>query len=141
MERPPMLPVLLVIPWFPSNTAGAFRLLDTQRDARKIEPVPCGTELSPAALIVAMKAPPSQWPYRNDFLPVFLAREKEEVRGAYRTILGGLKAQGADFCGLTGSGSACFGIFTHGGTAEQAAKSLAGPGYATFLTSPCAFSQ
>jgi 4-diphosphocytidyl-2-C-methyl-D-erythritol kinase len=131
---PPKLPVLLVNPGFPSNTAEAFRLLDAQGDAQGIELA--GEAPSPEALIGALKAPPSLWPYRNDFLPVFLAGGKPEVQDAYRAILNGLKAQGADFCGLTGSGSTCFGIFTKGGTAEQAAKSLAGLGYLTFLSFP-----
>jgi 4-diphosphocytidyl-2-C-methyl-D-erythritol kinase len=130
------LPVLLVNPGFPSNTAEAFRLLDAQRDAQRLEGTPTGNDPSPEALIEALKAPPSRWPYRNDFLPVFLAGGNLEVRDAYTAILDGLKAQGADFCGLTGSGSTCFGIFTNGGAAEQAAKSLTGPSYSTFLSFP-----
>jgi 4-diphosphocytidyl-2-C-methyl-D-erythritol kinase len=138
---PPHLPVLLVNPGFPSNTAEAFRLLD----ARQAEFPPDGAGLADAepapdqdALISALADPPSQWPYGNDFLPVFLARGAPKVRDAYGVILGELKAQGADFCGLTGSGSTCFGIFTDGGMAEKAAKSLSKSGFFTLLTFPLA---
>ncbi|MDR2371376.1 MAG: hypothetical protein LBD71_07840 [Treponema sp.] len=42
----------------------------------------------------------------------------------YGKILSALREAGADFSGLSGSGSTCFGIFTDGGKAEQAAKIL-----------------
>jgi 4-diphosphocytidyl-2-C-methyl-D-erythritol kinase len=126
--------VLLVNPGFPSNTAEAFRLLDAHRDGNFYGE----TEHSGETLVEALKGPPSQWPYGNDFLELFLERGGSAVIGAYRDILGGLQDRGADFCGLTGSGSTCFGIFTQGGAAEKAEKSLSRPGFFTLRTFPLA---
>ncbi|AEF86164.1 4-(cytidine 5'-diphospho)-2-C-methyl-D-erythritol kinase [Treponema primitia ZAS-2] len=134
---PGQLGVVLVKPAFPSNTAGAFRLLDAYRAETgwNEESV---RDLLPETLIGALAAHPSRWPYGNDFLPVFLAKGEPVVRDAYGAILEKLGAQGADFCGLTGSGSACFGIFTDGGTAKKAVESLLRLGVFTLLTFPLA---
>jgi 4-diphosphocytidyl-2-C-methyl-D-erythritol kinase len=122
IEGPPDCAVLLANPGFPSNTAEAYRLLDACRDKR-------GAGTSPRAgpsgqsLVDALGGPPSRWPYTNDFLEVFLAGD-DAPAVAYRTILERLRDQGADFCGLTGSGSTCFGIFAGGGATEKAAEAL-----------------
>ncbi|MDR2738441.1 MAG: 4-(cytidine 5'-diphospho)-2-C-methyl-D-erythritol kinase [Treponema sp.] len=134
IEGPPDFTAVLVNPGFPSDTAEAFRLLDAHRDGNF-----CGeTGNSGKTLVEALKGPPSQWPYKNDFLELFLERSSSAVIAAYRAILGDLQAQGADFCGFTGSGSTCFGIFTQGGAAEKAEKSLAKPGVFTLRTFPLA---
>jgi 4-diphosphocytidyl-2-C-methyl-D-erythritol kinase len=140
IEGPPDCAVVLVKPRFSSNTAGAFRLLDVHRERSFIEGK---LELSDQRLVEALKGPPALWPYRNDFLEVFLAKGDPAERDAYRAILGGLEEAGADFCGLTGSGSACFGIFTEGGggpvgPAEKAAKLLSRLEVFTLLTFPLA---
>jgi 4-diphosphocytidyl-2-C-methyl-D-erythritol kinase len=129
--------VVLAKPGFPSNTAGAFRLLDAYRAeiGRDGEGAP---DLLPETLIGALAEHPSRWPYGNDFLPVFLAKGEPAVRDAYNAILENLGALGADFCGLTGSGSACFGIFTDGGAAEKAVESLLRLGVFALLTFPLA---
>jgi 4-diphosphocytidyl-2-C-methyl-D-erythritol kinase len=114
--------VLLVNPGFPSNTAEAYRLLDRRRDEGALGTVP-RTEPSERSLIEALGGAPSRWPYRNDFLELFLG-EQDPRAAAYRTILERLRSGGADFCGLTGSGSTCFGIFVEGGSAEQAAETV-----------------
>jgi 4-diphosphocytidyl-2-C-methyl-D-erythritol kinase len=144
IEGPPDCAVLLVNPGFPSNTAEAFRLLDARRAGLDAEsPSGWGELSSGQALIEALKGPPSLWPYGNDFLEVFLGRDDPSA-DVYRAILEGLRTQGADFCGLTGSGSTCFGIFTEGGAAEKAAKTLrtgrsvSKPGVFTLLTFPLA---
>jgi 4-diphosphocytidyl-2-C-methyl-D-erythritol kinase len=113
---------LLANPGFPSNTAEAYRLLDASRDRQGALPDP---RRGPSArsLIEALGEHPSRWPYQNDFLEVFLERNDAPAR-AYRTLLEILRSQGADFYGLTGSGSTCFGIFTEGGAAENAAAAL-----------------
>jgi 4-diphosphocytidyl-2C-methyl-D-erythritol kinase len=41
---------------------------------------------------------------------------------AYRDILVDLRMLGANFAGLSGAGSTCFGIFSQRGVAEQAAQ-------------------
>jgi 4-diphosphocytidyl-2-C-methyl-D-erythritol kinase len=78
-------------------------------------------------------------------LPVFLAAGEAgtaegacEKAAAYRGILDALAALGADFSGLSGAGSGCFGIFTDGRTAEKAAKQLMGGWNFVQLTFPLA---
>jgi 4-diphosphocytidyl-2-C-methyl-D-erythritol kinase len=122
IEGPGDCAVLLVNPGFPSNTTEAYRLLDRSRDKGALGTVP-RTEPSKRSLIEALKGPPSRWPYGNDFLELFL-EEHGPRAAAYRTILECLRSEGADFCGLTGSGSTCFGIFAEGGTAKKAAKTV-----------------
>jgi 4-diphosphocytidyl-2-C-methyl-D-erythritol kinase len=143
IEGPQDCAVLLANPGFPSNTAEAYRLLDLHRAGRGFEQRP---ETGPSAqsLIAALRGPPSRWPYGNDFLEVFLAGGGAQA-AAYRSILEGLRNSGADFCGLTGSGSTCFGIFTEEGAAEKAAETLQSGGSAaesgifTVLTFPLAY--
>jgi 4-diphosphocytidyl-2-C-methyl-D-erythritol kinase len=118
IEGPRDCAVALINPGFPSATAEAYRLLDTRRDRRGTV---SRTGPSAESLIEALREPPSRWPYANDFLEVFLAGNDAPAR-AYRTILEFLRRGGADFCGLTGSGSTCFGIFTEEGAAKEAAK-------------------
>jgi len=65
---------------------------------------------------------PAQWNFRNDFLPVFGELEK----AAYNEIIGELRGLGAGFAGLSGSGSACFGVFKESRPARRAAKILRG---------------
>lgn len=124
---PEGLTVVLVKPPFNSDTSFAYRLIDRARDleGRKKESVP------KEDLIRALGAPPETWPFRNDFLPVFLdSRFSEgENAAAYRTILDALRKYGASFAGLSGSGSSCFGIFTSRDRAEKAAGDLAAPEY------------
>ncbi|MDR3122989.1 MAG: 4-(cytidine 5'-diphospho)-2-C-methyl-D-erythritol kinase [Treponema sp.] len=122
IEGPADCTVLLANPGFPSNTGEAYRLLDARRNRRGLGTAPRAGP-SEQSLVEALKGPPSRWPYENDFLEVFLAGNDAPV-AAYRTILERLRSQGADFCGLTGSGSTCFGIFAGGGAAEKAAETL-----------------
>jgi 4-diphosphocytidyl-2-C-methyl-D-erythritol kinase len=140
IKGPPDCVVVLVKPAFSSNTAEAFRLLDAHREGSSIEEM---HELSEQALDEALQGPPALWPYRNDFLEVFLVKGGAAVRDTYRAILGGLQEAGADFCGLTGSGSTCFGIFMGGaggpaGPAEKTTRALSGLEVFTVLTFPLA---
>jgi 4-diphosphocytidyl-2-C-methyl-D-erythritol kinase len=121
LVAPEGLWVLLVYPGFPSNTGEAFRHLDKDRPAaRSASP---GRE----ALIRALAGPPGAWPYCNDFLPVFLAGGGREA-AVYRSVLEDLAGLGADFCGLSGSGSVCFGVFVDRLAAERAEKTLSEQG-------------
>jgi 4-diphosphocytidyl-2-C-methyl-D-erythritol kinase len=97
--------VALVNPGFPSSTAEAFRLLDARRAGGKAAWKPADRE----ALIGALGRDPRGWPYTNDFLEVFAQTGSGEV---YGRILEDLWKSGADFAGLSGSGSTCFGVFT-----------------------------
>jgi 4-diphosphocytidyl-2-C-methyl-D-erythritol kinase len=138
---PPDCAALLANPGFPSSTAEAYRLLDARRNKGE-----AGSREGPSgqSLVDALRGPPSRWPYTNDFLEVFWAGDDTPAR-SYRAILERLREQGADFCGLTGSGSTCFGIFTGEGTAKRAAEALrdcaGAPGHRIFtvLTFPLAY--
>jgi 4-diphosphocytidyl-2-C-methyl-D-erythritol kinase len=127
-------PVVLVNPGFPSGTADAFRLFDAWRDGGGEVP----EDRSPGDLIEALAGPPSRWPYGNDFLPAFLAAGSEEEKRAYKGILADLQVLGADFSGLTGAGSTCFGVFTDKDGAFRAARSLSRKWNFVHITFPLA---
>ena len=111
--------VLLVKPPFSSGTANAYRLLDEARERGSLEGKPPQKQkpLSKKNLTGALETSPAEWPFYNDFLPVFLGGNAENA-GIYRDILERLREAGALFSGLSGSGSCCFGIFS----AEKMAK-------------------
>ena len=110
------LTFLLVNPGFSSKTAEAYRLFQERRQDG------CVPGQAAEAQIKALSAPPKTWDLRNDFLPVFAARS--ETGAAYQEIISSLYALGADFAGLSGSGSSCFGVFSGRNTARSAKKSL-----------------
>ena len=111
--------VVLVYPGFPSDTAGAFGLLDQVRSESGLD-----QEAGMRDLIGAFSGSPGSWPYRNDFLQVFLAAGNQEQAAVYRRIVQELQDWGADFAGLSGAGSTCFGIFRNEGAAKDAGISL-----------------
>jgi 4-diphosphocytidyl-2-C-methyl-D-erythritol kinase len=113
--------VVLVYPGFPSDTAGAFRLLDQGRR----EPGLVKDE-GMRELIGALGKYPGFWPYRNDFLQVFLEEGNQEQAAVYQRVMQELKRWEADFVGLSGAGSTCFGIFSKGGVAKEAGIALSG---------------
>jgi 4-diphosphocytidyl-2-C-methyl-D-erythritol kinase len=116
LETPRNIRVVLVNPGFPSDTAGAFRLLDREGRGRE------GPDISPESLIRALPGHPASWPYKNDFLSLFLEKGAAGEAEAYWRVLGSFKTLGAEFVGLSGSGSTCFGIFTRGDAADRAVK-------------------
>jgi 4-diphosphocytidyl-2-C-methyl-D-erythritol kinase len=109
--------VLLVFPGFQSATAEAYDFLDKNREKTAGE----AAEEGPAKdeLIAALEKSPSLWPFRNDFLSAFLANGGER-RDRYASVLDSLKNSGALFRGLSGSGSACFGVYRSKKDAERA---------------------
>ena len=111
----PQLGILLVFPGFSSYTAAAYKQLDKKRQNQKKPP--------------DKAFPPAYWNFSNDFLELFLNYSDEQQKSAYQTILQDLEGVGAIFSGLSGSGSACFGIFTSQKEAEQARKKLIGKFY------------
>jgi 4-diphosphocytidyl-2-C-methyl-D-erythritol kinase len=121
LEGPQNTAIVLVNPGFPSSTAAAFRLLDQYRAGRAAQDKFPGPDR--AALKAALAKNPREWPYANDFLPVFLARGGAEA-AAYRAILQNLEGEGADFASLSGSGSTCFGVFSDLKKAKKAAAIL-----------------
>ena len=140
VKFPQRLWVVLVKAPFSSDTACAFRLLDEARERgigeERENKIPkeelFKKALSKKELIRALEGDPGSWPFRNDFLPVFLysnlfQKEEEGIdTGVYRVILEDLREAGASFAGLSGSGSSCFGIFNTKEAAEKAEQALAG---------------
>jgi 4-diphosphocytidyl-2-C-methyl-D-erythritol kinase len=61
------------------------------------------------------------WPFSNDFLPVLAGSDKGAV---YQMVIGELRELGAEFAGLSGSGSTCFGVFSGQNQAESAREVL-----------------
>jgi 4-diphosphocytidyl-2-C-methyl-D-erythritol kinase len=124
LAPPQNIRVVLVNPGFPSDTAGAFRLLDGGRGEPALREFPWDVWDTWETLSGALSGPPALWPYGNDFLSLFLEKGPPERAEAYRSIIVSLNALGADFAGLSGSGSTCFGIFTDGGAADRAVQAL-----------------
>jgi 4-diphosphocytidyl-2-C-methyl-D-erythritol kinase len=118
----PEIYAVLVNPLFESGTVRAFSLLDEHRAAKKPE----GLKKNPAReeLIMRLSHAPEDWPYTNDFLPALLSLGSDEEKKAYGAMLADLKKAGAEFAGLSGSGSTCFGIFSDKGRAEAASDVL-----------------
>jgi 4-diphosphocytidyl-2-C-methyl-D-erythritol kinase len=124
---PPVAPLFaaLVNPGFSSGTAAAFAKLDAFR-AKNTRPAGYPGNLCDAKtggdLIRFLGENPASWPYCNDFLPVL--RGDGEQGAAYDRIIQDLLDLGADFSGLSGAGSTCFGIFLEKGAAERAVDTL-----------------
>jgi 4-diphosphocytidyl-2-C-methyl-D-erythritol kinase len=108
----PKLFLVLVNPGFSSDTATAYRLLDADDRA------PAHESVMPEKLTGA----PKDWPFWNDFLPVFEDPEKS----VYGNILSRLWYLGAQYANLSGSGATCFGVFADEKRAKKAASALRG---------------
>jgi 4-diphosphocytidyl-2-C-methyl-D-erythritol kinase len=128
LEMPAACPaVVLINPGFSSGTAAAFAKLDGFR-ARNAAIADSFGKLfgrdgpGDEDLIRSLGGNPASWPYANDFLPVL--REDREHGAAYKRIFRDLQEAGADFSGLSGSGSTCFGIFADRRSAERAFDAL-----------------
>jgi len=121
------LSILLVNPGFHSDTAGAFRSLDRHRLATSLCR-PCGQGVSLDTLPGVFASQPKDWPFFNDFMPAFAGQEENsdfyKSWLAYNEIISCLKTLGADFAGLSGSGSTCFGVFSQKNMAKHAKKLL-----------------
>jgi 4-diphosphocytidyl-2-C-methyl-D-erythritol kinase len=114
------LPVVLVNPGFSSGTAAAFTKLDrfrAEKAAADLIGRPSGEDLAHF-----LGEAPASWPYGNDFQPVLW--EDREHGAVYKRMFRDLREAGADFSGLSGSGSTCFGIFSDKARAEKAAGAL-----------------
>ena len=116
--------ILLAFPGFSSHTVKAYQLLDEQRlsDAEKHKKSSLfSTDFSWNS--------PETWNFSNDFQSLFINNGTEQEKTSYQAILSDLKDAGASFVSLSGSGSACFGIFSSPKEAEQAGKKLTGSFY------------
>ena len=126
LVSPKNLSVVLVNPGFESETAAAFRLLDALRASGSVKPAPCPP---PDALIRLFAESPRNWPFVNDFLPVFTHNSAQNpgsvsAAAAYRDILAAFTELGADFAGLSGAGATCFGVFAEREQAEKTGQIL-----------------
>jgi 4-diphosphocytidyl-2-C-methyl-D-erythritol kinase len=148
LKAPEGLFVVLVNPGFVSDTAAAYRLLDEARaNGYPLADTPKEKKANrfrkkdnESALVSFLAAPPASWPFQNDFLPVFLRSDtgNSGAAAAYRQILSQLREAGAAFCGLSGSGATCFGVFTQETDARNAMAFLLKLNYFTIATYPLA---
>jgi len=131
LPPPPPLGVLLAFPGFASDTAAAYKLLDAFAG---------GSWQETKHPVNGSWHPPETWKFTNDFLDLFLNHGTEQEKNAYKAILQDLRAAGAAFAGLSGSGSTCFGVFPSLEAAEKARQGLSGAFYTLkttfFLHSP-----
>ncbi|GHV24275.1 4-diphosphocytidyl-2-C-methyl-D-erythritol kinase [Spirochaetia bacterium] len=137
------LSVVLVHPGFPSDTAGAYRLFD--RIEEMGGSLSWAPKLSYRELSARLALDPREWLFGNDFLTTFLAAGEAfaasaaaSAAKAYGKILEDLDHLGADFGGLSGSGSGCFGIFVDEDLAKKAVKKISGKWPFVHLTFPLA---
>jgi 4-diphosphocytidyl-2C-methyl-D-erythritol kinase len=113
------LSFILVNPGVPSGTAQAYQMLDSVRSTQSApHPLP----LTPAQYIESFSDSPKNWRFTNDFLPVF--NTCGDTYTTYREIISCLYNLKADFAGLSGAGSTCFGVFSARSDAESAQKFL-----------------
>jgi 4-diphosphocytidyl-2-C-methyl-D-erythritol kinase len=123
--------LVLVCPGFPSDTAEAYRLYDDNNNFGTI--LLYKTEFIQQILSDS----PQDWPFANDFLSVF--EVKSPLWASYRQILTRLRELHADFAGLSGSGSTCFGVFSDPEEARLAEDSLKKQWPVIFVTFPLAY--
>lgn len=107
-------PLKLVVlkPEFSSATARAYALFDSSGIC-PVKPAP-----------VPLRSLKNPFPYTNDFLRVFLEYGEPEERRVYAKALAALYNTGAQFASVSGSGSACFGVFKEHEQALRAAALL-----------------
>jgi len=120
------LSLLLVNPGFHSDTARAFGAVDRyRRTAPSDRDNPDAESWGPEEVLAR---PPGDWPFRNDFMAAFAGQEADspfyDAWRTYREIIFAMKEAGADFAGLSGSGSTCFGVFSVKDKATLAKKIL-----------------
>ncbi len=113
--------VILVNPALHSSTPEAFAMLDRFRQKNGTQAKPM---LGKDRLACSLSNHPSTWTFYNDFLEVFMEIGKPEVRHIYSAVLRDLKALGADFANLSGSGSTCYGVFSEIESAKNACRTL-----------------
>jgi len=119
------LAFVLVNPGFPSDTAEAYRLLDDIRLSQNFTTEYAEFLIRKPSFLRETpwlnNSSPREWPFFNDFLPVLSNSDKGSF---YQRIMGELRELGAEFAGLSGSGSTCFGVFSGQSQAESARDNL-----------------
>ncbi|MBO4546665.1 MAG: 4-(cytidine 5'-diphospho)-2-C-methyl-D-erythritol kinase, partial [Treponema sp.] len=74
------------------------------------------------------RSPVKDWTFVNDFTPVIAAKYSK-----VRQALDDVKASGALFCDMSGSGSTVFGVYESASQAQDAANLLSGKWNAALL--------
>lgn len=123
LPPPPPLGVLLAFPGFSSHTGASYALLDEKR------PVPPTTAGGLASGMGFTWDAPENWRFYNDFEKLLLGYGKGQEQSAFKTMQEDITKAGAAFFGLSGSGSAFFGVFSTPKEAEEAKKRLSGVFY------------
>ncbi len=108
--------ILLAVPDWSVSTAAAYRWLDEQPAA----PDPRGPSAASLARAVNQLSP-RQWNFFNSFLEVVAARHPR-----YRQLIDHMDGGGALWHGLSGSGSAYFGVFEKVDAAVKCLHTLRG---------------
>lgn len=108
--------LVVLFPGFPIGTASAYAALDASRKAATLGE---GGVWNRARLLEEYRKEPGSWTFRNDFFDA-LVPDIPELGLAKRA----LEDAGASFAGMTGSGSALFGIYESKAAADRAAESL-----------------
>lgn len=113
--------VVLVNPALHSSTPEAFAMLDAFRQKSGTNPKPL---IGKDRLVRTLEMNPAAWTFYNDFLEVFMEIGSPEMQQCYAAIFRDLKALGADFVNLSGSGSTCYGVFSAVESAKTAYRTL-----------------
>ena len=124
LPPPPPFGVLLAFPGFSSHTGAAFALLD---EKRPVPPTLTAGDMANGRGFTWKET--GTWDCFNDFQGLFMNFGSEREKQAYKTIQDDIIGAGAIFSGLSGSGSAFFGIFPALEEAERAKKQLGGSFY------------
>jgi 4-diphosphocytidyl-2-C-methyl-D-erythritol kinase len=125
------LSIVLVCPGFSSNTTEAYNLYDEYTDNNNF--IPYKTD----SLLRFLSDSPKKWQFTNDFSKVFKA--KSPSWASYLQIFSCLRELQADFMGLSGSGSSCFGVFSDREIAIAAQESLKKQWSFVIVTFPLAY--
>lgn len=127
--------VVIVDPGFPVSTREAYAWLDEYRTGAGVSPLPADftldQELDRFAAAYRNESP-ANWPFRNDFLHPLSCRMPELGACVAR-----IKATGALHAAMSGSGSACFGVYGSDDQAVRAQASLSAH-YRALVTFPLA---
>ena len=115
--------VILIYPGFHSATAAAYSLVDQYQTRYADQAADHSTP--PLETLAAALNDGNTKLFHNDFLDAFLALSPKNEQDSYRSMIDLLRVNGAEFAGLSGSGSCCFGLFFNKAAAQNAEHKVA----------------